>query len=127
MENLNIHAPGLEGREGNLGIFREEKQHTVGKFHPNKKERKERNLNLFRKDAGFFALPNFLALWSPLPTAWSNGPVTWGFKIIDNEKGMQMSSFIDWLSLIFFSFFPAGGVTLLACGGRGLMKRIMIV
>jgi hypothetical protein len=55
--------------EGNLGIFREEKQHTVGKFHPNKKERKERNLNLFRKDAGFFALPNFLALWSPLPAA----------------------------------------------------------
>jgi hypothetical protein len=69
MENLNIHAPGLEGREGNLGIFREEKQHTVGKFHTNKKERKERNLNLFRKDAGFSALPNFLALWSPLPTA----------------------------------------------------------
>ena len=64
MENLNIHAPGLEGREGNLGIFREEKQHTVGKFHPNKKERKERNLNLFRKDAGF----------SLSPTSWLFGP-----------------------------------------------------
>jgi hypothetical protein len=52
MEHLNIHAPGLEGREGNPGIFREEKQHTVGKFHPNKKERKEsfleRMLRLFR-------------------------------------------------------------------------------
>ncbi len=42
MENLNIHAPGLEGRrEGNLGIFREEKQHTVRKFHPYKKEKKK--------------------------------------------------------------------------------------